>query len=266
MAQWRGARRGTAGAWKAAAGAGARQFAWWRPCSKRPAWRRRGRKRRPAGPPSRRALVDVPRARRRPFPAPPGERQGHGARLDMAAASPLPPGPAVRRLCQAAAPPPPQPRRKEREDPPRHLDRIPRSGHWRGLAHRARWRREGGAAQGRISRRWRPRGGPHAQPQGPRAAILYARNFVSGVPAWILDLTTRGAQREEGPGMRGAEPRREPAMAAELEAPGTEPSRVAAAQPRRGHCPFAPPRGGSAAGSGGAAAASSSERLEGERG
>ena len=37
--------------------------------------------------------------------------------------------------------------------------------------------------------------------------------------------------------MRGAEPRRGPAMAAELEAPGAEPSRVAAAQPRRGRCP-----------------------------
>ena len=111
-----------------------------------------------------------------PSPAPPGERHGHSARLDMAAASPLPPGPAVRRLRQAAAPPPPppQPRRKERENPPHRLDRMPRSGHWSGLAHRARWRREGGAAQGRISRWWRPRGGPHAQPQGPRAAVLYA--------------------------------------------------------------------------------------------
>jgi len=60
---------------------------------------------------------------------------------------------------------------------------------------------------------------------------------VRGVPVWILDLTARGAQREEGPGMRGAEPRRGPAMAAELEAPGAEPSRVAAVQPRGGRCP-----------------------------
>jgi len=64
---------------------------------------------------------------------------------------------------------------------------------------------------------------------------------VRGVPAWILDLTARGAQREEGPGMRGAELRRGPAMAAELEGPGAEPSRVAATEPRRTCCPAAPP-------------------------